>query len=51
VDDAAVLAILVGSVGSRLARGIETLALAADEMDYAGWPPSVLPNAHFAHRA
>lgn len=42
VDDSVVLALLSGAMGSRLSQGIETLALAADEMDYAGWPPSVL---------
>ena len=51
VDDSVVLALLTGTVGSRLPQVTGTLALAADEMDYAGWPPSVLPNARFARRA
>jgi hypothetical protein len=38
VDDAAVLALLTGNVGSRLQPGFGALALAADEMDYAGRP-------------
>ena len=38
VDDAAVLALLTGTIGSRFHPGVGALALAADEMDYAGWP-------------
>lgn len=44
VDEAVVLELLTGNVGSRLIQDIESLALAADEMDYAGWPPSILPD-------
>jgi hypothetical protein len=44
VDEAVVLALLTGTVGSRFVQDIGSLALAADEMDYAGWPPSVLPD-------
>lgn len=51
VDDAVVLAILTGTAGSRFPQGIEALALATDEMDYAGWPNSVLPDARFTRRA
>ena len=48
VDDSVVLALLAGAVGNRFAHGIQSLALAADETDYAGWPPSMLPLARFA---
>jgi hypothetical protein len=51
VDDAVVLALLSGTTGSRFSHAIESLALTADEMDYAGWPPSVLPDGRFSHRA
>lgn len=50
VDDAVVLALLTGNVGFRFHQCIESLALAADEMDYAGWPPSVLQDARFTRR-
>jgi len=48
VDDSVVLALLTGTVGSRFANGIQSLAQATDETDYAGWPPSMLPLARFA---
>jgi hypothetical protein len=48
VDDAVVLALLTGTVGTRIPQNLETRALAVDEMDYAGWPPSMLAGARFA---
>ncbi len=51
VDDAVVLALLTGAAGSRFPQNIESLALAADEMDYAGWPPSMLNGARFLRSA
>lgn len=51
VDDAAVLALLTGAAGSRFPQHVETLALAADEMDYAGWTPSMLNGTRFLRSA
>ncbi len=51
VDDAVVLALLSGAAGSRFPQNIASLAMAADEMDYAGWPPSMLNGARFLRSA
>jgi hypothetical protein len=42
VDDAVVLALLAGSVGSFIPQTIKTPAPVSDEMDYAGWPSGIL---------
>jgi hypothetical protein len=51
VDDAVVMALLTGAVGSRFPQNIVSLGLTSDEMDYAGWPPSMLNGAHFLRSA
>ena len=51
VDDAVVLALLTGTAGIRSPQNTETIVLTVNEMDYAGWPPSVMPGARFLRRA
>lgn len=47
VDDAVVLALLGGGPASRAIRDFRTLALAADEMDYACWSLAAVPGRPF----
>jgi hypothetical protein len=48
VDDAVVLSLLTGDMGTRFPQDTGTPSLAEDELDYAGWPPSSLAGARSA---
>jgi hypothetical protein len=47
VDDAVILTLLGGGSASRISRDSRSLALASDEMDYAGWPRPPVPGRQF----